>query len=299
MTMPNLSIYIERLAAAEHWTYRASSQSGAEPAAWTALALAAHGDIEAALRPARWLARLQQDNGSVGISASDATPCWPTSLALWSWAAVERARGNDEFRSCIDGAVEWALTNRGKAAPRSSHIGHDTELVGWSWAAETHSWLEPTSMFVIGLREAGHNEHPRVREGIRLIVDRLLPDGGANYGNTIVLGQPLVPHVQPTGLAMLALGAEVSNDPRINKSLDYLQSSISRELAAPSLAFACLGLAANGRRDPQVDNILHGALGSSESIEQLSVFEQALLLLALAPRATVNGADAEHRGEVL
>lgn len=297
--MANIATHVELLAVADRWTYRASRQSATEPAAWTALALTAHGELEAALRPARWLAELQQDDGAVGITANDTTPCWPTSLALWSWAALDGAQGSVEFRQHIDAAAEWSLANRGKSAPQSSHIGHNTELVGWSWAADTHSWLEPTCMFVLGLRAAGQNAHPRVREGVQLIVDRLLPDGGANYGNTIVLGQPLVPHVQPTGLAMLALGGEPNSDSRISKTLDYLQSSITSDLASTSLAFAGLGLAAMGRRDAEIDRILHEALDRPHSADPLSTFEQALLLLALAPNATLNGSIAEPRGETL
>ncbi|HEX6960296.1 MAG TPA: hypothetical protein VF175_00405 [Lacipirellula sp.] len=297
--MAKLSAHVKQLAAADRWTYRASRQSATEPAAWAALALTAHGHVEAALRPARWLADLQQDSGAVGITANDLAPCWPTSLSLWCWAALDRAQGSSEFQQNIRAAAEWSLADRGKSAPQSSHIGHNTELVGWSWAADTHSWLEPTCMFVLGLRAAGHDAHPRVREGVQLIVDRLLPDGGANYGNTIVLGQPLVPHVQPTGLAMLALGGEPSSDSRISRSLDYLRTSIDPELASPSLAFAGLGLAAMGRRNAQSDQIIHDALDAPHAAEPLSTFEQALLLLALAPNAAMDGASAEPLGETL
>jgi hypothetical protein len=155
-------------------------------------------------------------------------------------------------------------------------------LIGWSWAADTHSWLEPTCMFVMGLRAAGFGEHKRVREGVRLIVDRLLPDGGANYGNTIVLGQPLVAHVQPTGLALLALGGEEVTDDRIGKSLNYLTRSIGPQTAAPSLALACLGLAAHGRRPAAADEWIAAAL-DQRNPGLLAAYEQALLLFAAAP----------------
>ena len=270
---------LDALAAAKQWRYRASNKSATEPAAWSALALSAHGRFEEARRPAAWLASLQQSDGSVGVSEAETTPCWPTSLALWSWIVVDRLRESRQFPSHASAAIEWSIVNRGKAAARSSHIGHDTELVGWSWAADTHSWLEPTCMFVLAMRAAGYADHPRAREGVRLIVDRLLPDGGANYGNTIVLGQPLVPHVQPTGLAMVALAGENAEDARIGKSLDYLAAALRPQMSAPSLAFACWALRAHGRKSSNLDSLIASSL--ERAVEApLAEYELALLLLA-------------------
>jgi len=234
--------------------------------------------MESAMRPARWLAGMQQPDGSVGISAAQNDPRWPTSLALLAWCTMGQAVGRSLLTRHAARAAAWSLNDRGKAAPRSPQIGHDTELIGWSWAANTHSWLEPTCFFVLGLRAAGFGEHPRVREGMRLIVDRLLPTGGANYGNTIVLGQPLLPHPQPTGLAMLALGGERVDDSRLGRSMDYLESLLQPGIAPASLAFSCLGLAAHGRRPAEAHEWIDRAL--SDSTEPLAVYEQSLLLLA-------------------
>jgi hypothetical protein len=273
--------YVDDLAASESWSYRASTETASEPAAWTAIALAAYGRSEAAVRPARWLASLQQPSGAVGVSAKEPEPCWPTSLAILAWKTVASAAGG-EFDKSFRIARNWSLASAGKTAPRSTHVGHDTELVGWSWAAETHSWLEPTCMFVMGLRAAGDGDHPRVREGVKLIVDRLLPQGGANYGNTIVLGQPLVPHVQPTGLAMLALCGESADDVRVDKSLDYLAGRIDARTSAPSLAMACLGLAAHGQRPAACEEWIARSLEEPRR-RPLAALEKSLLLLAAAP----------------
>jgi hypothetical protein len=276
--MSTLDQHLERLAAADRWTYRASRESAAEPAAWTAIALAAHGLAEAAMRAAQWLANLQQADGAVGVSAAEAEPRWPTSLAMLAWTAVDRAGDGGRFTRNVQSAARWALNNRGKPAPRSPQIGHDTQLVGWSWAADTHAWLEPSCFFVMGLRAAGFGHHPRVREGVRLIVDRLLPAGGANYGNTIVLGQPLLPHVQPTGVAMLALCGENVHDRRVGTSLDFLERSLRAGTAPASLAFACLGLMARGRRPEESGEWIAAAL--NDAARPLAEYEQALLLLA-------------------
>ncbi len=254
-----------------------------EPAAWTTLALVAHGEVEAARRSARWLAERQQSTGAVGVSARQDEPRWPTSLALLAWCAVNGAEDSYPFQPHIERAVKWSLFARGETGAPSPMIGHDTSLVGWSWAANTHSWLEPTCFFVTALRAAGRSDHPRVREGLELAVDRLLPDGGANYGNTIVLGQQLLPHVQSSGIAMLALAGEPIADERIEKSLDYLDQALGPATAPASLSFACLGLAAHGRRPDRADDWIAGAL-ENNGRKPLAEYEQALLLLAAVQR---------------
>jgi hypothetical protein len=102
-------------------------------------------------------------------------------------------------------------------------------------------------MQVLALKAVGYGSHPRVREAVRLLVDRLLLCGGCNYGNTVVMGQGLRPHLQPTGLAMLSLAGETDADGRIAKSLDYLSRELSPRTTAASLAHGLLGLTAHER----------------------------------------------------
>jgi hypothetical protein len=280
--MSRLREHIKRLAGAQRWTYRAGIESASEPAAWAAVALIACGEVEAAMRPVQWLAGLQQSDGSVGISADEGEPRWPTALAILAWGVVDRATQANRFRTHIESAVAWSLAEHGKSAPRSPQIGHDTTIVGWSWAADTASWLEPTCCFILGLTAAGHGDHPRVEEGRRLVADRLLPDGGANYGNTIVLGQSLLPHLAPTGLAMLALAGEHEGDGRVARSLDYLEQNIGPTTAPASLSWALIGLTAHGRRPSHADQWIESALANPHW-QPLAAYEQSLLLLASNP----------------
>jgi hypothetical protein len=113
--------------------------------------------------------------------------------------------------------------------------------------AGTHSWIEPTALHVRALKNAGYTGHPRVREAVRMLLDRLLPGGGCNYGNTWVLGQLLRPHVQPTGIALVALAGETDSRGRIAASLDYLDRQPGDRLGAASLSWAVLALAAHQR----------------------------------------------------
>lgn len=290
-----LARHVDRLAGQDRWTYQASRHTTAEPAAWSSIALLAHGRREAAAHPAAWLEDLQKSDGSVPVSPpngdahDDTEPRWPTALALFAWSGWDRDAELPRFAESTALAAQWAIDNHGETAPRSPEVGHDTTLLGWSWAAATHSWLEPSAMFVLGLRSAGFGEHARTREGVRLLVDRLLPDGGANYGNTLVFGQALLPHIQPTGLAMLALAGEAVDDPRIEKSLSLLERALNPTLATDSFSYALMALTAHGRRPADADDWVLAKLNGPDG-PLLAAYDRALLLAAaLAEPGALNG----------
>ena len=234
---------LDRLSAQLPCGYHATGPVSTEPTALAALALLAANREASARTLLAWLAGLQATDGSIGPTATQSTPGWPTSLAVLATLFAQRnglaARTFDANRG-----VAWILQTRGEALPRTPEMGHDTTLVGWPWIEETHSWIEPTAMHVLALKAAGHSDHPRTREAVRLLIDRLLPDGGCNYGNTVVMGQTLRPHLQPTGLTMLALAGEADRDGRIKKSLEYLAAELPSIAAAASLSDGLLGLAA-------------------------------------------------------
>ena len=77
-----------------------------------------------------------------------------------------------------------------------------------------------------------------------------LRTGGCNYGNTFVLGQQLRAHLQPSGMAAVALSGNNAHD-RLHATLEYLDAECQKTLAAVSIAWGCMGLAANGRSFPQ------------------------------------------------
>jgi hypothetical protein len=267
---------IERLRNTDRCSYSADRAWAAEPTALACLALTAHGENTAALRLARQLADVQLQNGSVTANSESDSPGWTTSLAILAWLACE------DFDTNIDRAIDWALATHGKPAPMNPQIGHDPTILGWSWAAETHAWMEPTCMFVIALKAAGLGDHPRTREGVRLVTDRLLPTGGSNFGSTLVLGQATLPQVQSTGLAMLALAGEAITDPRVAKSLQYLEASLNPATTTASLSYGLLGLTAHNRRPPHAEAWLAGAL-ERELTRGASAYKLALLALAGIP----------------
>jgi len=266
------------------WTYAVGGESCAEPAAAAVVALAARGSWDEARRAALWLASLQASDGSVGVSASAPEPHWPTAWAIVAWQALRLAPDpslSAFLHQPIERAVAWLLAAGGKTADRSPAMGHDASLQGWSWAVGTHSWLEPTCYGVVALRCCGLAGHPRAREGVQLVLDRLLPQGGANYGNTLVLGNTLLPHVPTTGLALLALAGNRLQDPRIEASLGLLEQRLGPETTAMSLSFALLGLTAWNRRPADAGAWIAHRLQATDVAS--SPFQQALLLLAASP----------------
>ncbi len=280
--MTQLAQNLRFLATNSAWGYQVGGPSAAEPAALACLALTCHQQHDDARLPAQWLAAIQARDGSVGVNASQNRPAWPTSLAILAWNHLDTTTGRREYTDASARAVRWSLEAHGTTAPRQAHIGHDTTLTGWSWAADTHAWVEPTCMFIMALKAVGQVHHERTREAVSLIVDRLLPEGGCNYGNTIVLGQALLPHIQPTGLAMLALAGEDASDVRIKKSLAYLEQQLSGESSTSSLCYGLMGLAAHGRHP------MPASVWLEEAYDRLaqrgaSCYKRALTALASCP----------------
>jgi hypothetical protein len=253
--------------------YAPGGSVAGEATALAALALAAHGRVDAAQRAAGALEALQSPAGAVGILAGHDSPGWPTSLAVCAWCAVDRRA----FRANIERGLAWLLGHRGEPVEQSPDFGHNTELVGWSYAEQTHSWVEPTALALLALRAAGQAAHPAAREAARLLLNRELPAGGFNYGNTVVLGQVLRPHVQPTGVALTALAAESLPPDRLARSAAWLRRAIGLRTPPLSLGWALLGLRAAGAAAHESEAWLAAAA-------QTTTAPYKLALLALAAK---------------
>jgi hypothetical protein len=95
----------------------------------------------------------------------------------------------------------------------------------------------------MALRATGYGQHDRVREAIRMILDRQLPHGGWNYGNTLIFGRELHPMPENTGAALTGLAGVVDQE-RVARSISYLQGEVDRLRTPISLGWGLLGLAA-------------------------------------------------------
>ena len=108
---------------------------------------------------------------------------------------------------------------------------------------------------MMALKIAGYGDHKRVKEATRLLLDRQLPQGGWNYGNTLVFDQELRPMPLSTGVVLNALKDQTSLA-TIQRSLTYLQSRVV-SLPTPHLtgveSFGTRRLASPPRTVPKLD----------------------------------------------
>ena len=181
----------------------------------------------------------QLPDGRVVISPNHPDAYWPTPLAIMAWHA------SASHQKALTQAAHFLLHTTGVHWEKTEDdvVGHDTSIPGWPWIDQTHSWITPTSLSMLALSATGFSEHERVMAGVRLLIDRQLPSGGWNYGNTSVLGQTLRPFPETTGIALNALAGRVSRE-RVEPSLEYLYTQVHMLRSPLSLGWAILGLAA-------------------------------------------------------
>lgn len=258
--------------------------------ALAALALAATGRHAATWPIRRKLIDCQSADGSVGITTTERTPKWPTGWAVLAWKCADRDQSDATLRldprtlnpdPCRDHcrrAVEWLLSAHGHTWQRTAEFGHDPSIDGWPWVEGTHPWIEPTAISLLALRAAGYGGHPRAKDAAKLLVDRLLPEGGANYGNTTVFGQALRAHPQPTALALIALAGHPDKSRKVESSLAYLERTLPTTAGGASLAYAVMALTAHHRRPKQADQWLAAAQRKPSALR--NGLRQALLTLA-------------------
>ncbi len=275
---PHIEMLLDSANADGGWGYRPGLRSSAEPTALVCLALKARN-----VAPVQWsgglkaLANLQDQGGGVKVSANVPRTYWATGLAVMAWLTATNEVGRG-YETNIGRGVFWLLKTRGRCGPEAPEVlGHDTSLEGWPWVNGTHSWVEPTAYALIALQAAGSAQHPRVRMGVRLLLDRTLPDGGWNYGNTRVLDNTLRPFPATTGIVLTALAGE-PRDPRIDASVAYLVEALNDLRSPMSVGWALIGLDAWNVRPPDIQPRL--ARCAARTQHQLNTVDEALLLLA-------------------
>ncbi len=186
----------------------------------------------------------------------------------------------------------------------------DLSRVGWPWALNTFSWVEPTSWACLALRRAGKGNEPRVVEGERLLLDRAFDEGGINYGNRLILGRMTEPIPTPTALMLLALQGH-RMQPRVQAARRYLRESVVRTSDLEHLGWARLALNAHGDEANELDErILQSYIANTAEGRPMSVVRHALTALALqastsnpfrltdeAKALTINATPIPEQGE--
>ena len=163
------------------------------------------------------LAGRQLQDGRVALSPQTPHIHWYTALAILAWT---QAPG---FEKNLQRAISFLLRTSGIhcAVNADSAVSHDTSLNGWPWISGTHSWVEPTATALIALKANGHEKHERTKDAVRMLLDRQLPGGGWNYGNTFVYGTEMRPIPEYTAIALSALHGYVAYE-KVKNSLEYL-----------------------------------------------------------------------------
>lgn len=261
------------------WAYGPTLEPAAEPTALACLALvASNRERERIARGLDFLLARQQKDGSVGVSQSRPTPGWGTAPAMLALIATGKTN-QPRIESAQSAALTWLLRSEGRPFKSNPAIyGHNTRLRGWAWIDGTHSWLEPTAWAVLALRATGHADHPRVREAVTLMLDRALPSGGWNYGNSVMFGNELRPFPAQTGMVLAALAGEPP-ERCVEKALAYLEAELPRIRTPISLAWGIIGARAWHAEWPSFDAWLTECAQRLETVPANPMFD-ALLLLA-------------------
>jgi len=237
------------------WSYGwSSSQAALEPTCLGLLALR-WDSSPARARGLRLLLELQNPNGSwPAFRCDDSEGSGLTALAVIALI------NNGETTLQTERGVEWLLGSKGREShwlwrwkfeTTDIHVRFDPSKFGWPWLPGTCSWVIPTALSIIALRQAFVCCKPdqvkfRIRRGTEMLLDRACPGGGWNAGNGVVYGVPLVPHLDATAIALIALGGEQRNH-AVASALDWLEHTAQTCSAPWSLAWSILALDTRSR----------------------------------------------------
>lgn len=251
--------------------------------AWAALALGTTRSPEPA--SLAWLERAQLGDGAVVVWEEGGppptrhayTPDWVTAPAVLAWS-LGQPRPPAHAR-----AAGFLLRSQGRQIDsKGSIVAHDGMIPGWAWVSGTHSWVEPTCLALLALQTAPDcpERTRRTEQGRRLLLDRQLPEGGWNYGNTRVFQAALRPTAEATALALATL--EVTGgapDP-----VGLIQRLASEPLPTAPLACGWMAIALR-RHLPQAKLIESLASSLHSESTHASYPLEWLAVLALAAHA--------------
>jgi uncharacterized protein (DUF362 family) len=239
------------------WGYAPGQAAHLEPTCLALLALSREPQrFEAVLDAGKaWLQQCAPGDGSYRLARGRSEAVWPTALVLFAQSVL----GEDATKVDQTAAALLALRGKNLDNKDDEEVNDiDQKLVGWPWADGNFSWVEPTAWACLALRRAGFGEHPRVQEGLELLLDRALAEGGVNYGNRRIFGISLEPIPGPTALMLLALQGR-EKDERVSRSVAYLQGQALAGDDLEHLCWARIALDAY-REQPGVEDTL-AALG--------------------------------------
>jgi hypothetical protein len=263
-TAPVIAGLLETLGANQRprgtWGYR-GAQDSVESTCLAVLALRRHPSSKLA-RAAKALMALQNADGSwPAFTGDDPEGCWTTALAVLSLMLVQQGTTKP-----LASGIQWLIGARGREANWlwrwklsmvDTKVHFDPAKFGWSWVSGTTSWVIPTAFALIALaqaRQRGYNRTAqldgRVDLGTSMLLDRMCPGGGWNSGNGVAFGVALVPHIDATSIALLAL-TKLEGEPGVQRSVYWLLNRLAGCPSPYSLAWGVLAIAAYRRICPE------------------------------------------------
>jgi len=276
---PHFEALLERSLPDGSFAMAAGAASRPDATAWAALALHAANLAPEKVAAARSsLAARQSADGRVAVLPERPEAAWPTTLALLAWLP------DPQFAQQARTAARWLAEHAGAHWPRQKDgiFGHDTDLVGWPWIDGTHSWVEPTALAMLALAATQQAPTARIDAAVRLLLDRQLPDGGWNYGNTRVFRHMLLPVPESTGHALAGLAGRTERG-TVAVSLAYLAGPQCNAPTPLSAAWRAFGLAAWDEASPAVLENLVAALSRQD---RFGPYDTPLLAQLLAAAAS-------------
>ncbi|HHY84012.1 MAG TPA: hypothetical protein GYA07_00550 [Verrucomicrobia bacterium] len=254
-----------------------------DAAAWVLIALhrePGEGDLLSRINAG--LMKAQLEDGRVPVNPRFPNAPWPTPLAVLAWI------GREDSKAALDRAVQYLLTWRGRhwINREPETVGHDTSIPGWPWVSGTHSWIEPTGLCMLALRGAGRGNDERCALAARMILNRQLPSGGWNYGNTTVFQTQLRPMPHSTGVALAALaGSPGIARQEVAKSIDYLTETVGTIRAPLSLGWSLTGLAAWDAEPPAAPDWIAESLEREKELPEYDLSLLSVLYCAAQPKS--------------
>lgn len=270
------------------WGYAQDLPSQPEPTTLAMLALGQRSENRDIIqRASLYLASLQDSTGAIRVPGAFAKSYWPTGPAI---VALHHVQPDSPI---IKKALGWLFSQRTKTKEMNEELARDfeidTSLVGWSWTEDTFSWVDPTSWVILALRHTGHAEHPRTVEGLKLLLDRAYPEGGANCGNRRIYGTMTEP-VPANTCSLLLAHSGLGDHPKLAACRDYLRRSITQHADLENLCWTRLALEA-WRNEPATAEVLpnlearilelYDEQTQDKRVFRRSTIRQALTILAL------------------
>jgi hypothetical protein len=236
------------------------------------------------------LLRTQNPDGSwPAFEGDDPEGCWTTALTSIALRFIGAPSGP------IEKSIRWLLNDKGreghwfwkwKFRTVDRAVQFNPDKYGWPWFPGTVSWVIPTALSVIALEQSAPccGTEPilnRIQLGIEMLRDRACPQGGWNAGNGIVFGSALVPHIDTTAIALLALTN--GNDATVVQGLNWLRQACMDCSSAYSLAWSAIAFAVH--RDEALNHCiasLDKALSSTDATSNIETLSLAAIALKAA-----------------